>query len=158
MLQTRLRKRDGADKESLQDSDSDEDEHNRSESNDNDKNYNDSINSGGEDVILAFIDYEEEVERPAVTRSGRSINRRSEIDFSFLWFSIFFYVWKIVKKFLSKWTEFIFWINRSGCYICRMSCQQLYIEQKIQIILYTTKYMHVRFNYDNVSFERGGSP
>ena len=39
-----------------------------------------------------------------------------------------------------------------------MSCQQLYIEQKIQIILYTAKYMHVRFNYDNVSFERGGSP
>ena len=39
-----------------------------------------------------------------------------------------------------------------------MSCQQLYIEQKIQIILYTTKYMHVRFNYENVSFERGGHP
>ena len=39
-----------------------------------------------------------------------------------------------------------------------MSCQQLYIEQKIQIILYTTKYMHVSFNYDNVSFERGGHP
>ena len=39
-----------------------------------------------------------------------------------------------------------------------MSCQQLYIEQKIQIILYTAKYMHVRFNYDNVYFERGGHP
>ena len=39
------------------------------------------INSGGEDVILAFIDDEEEVERPATTRSGRSINGRSEIDF-----------------------------------------------------------------------------
>ena len=37
-----------------------------------------------------------------------------------------------------------------------MSCQQPYIEEKIQIILYTAKYMHVRFNYDNVSFERGG--
>ena len=37
-----------------------------------------------------------------------------------------------------------------------MSCQQLYIEQKIQIILYTAKYMHVRFNYDTFSFERGG--
>ena len=37
-----------------------------------------------------------------------------------------------------------------------MSCQQLYIEQKIQIILYTAKYMQVRFNYDNVYFERGG--
>ena len=37
-----------------------------------------------------------------------------------------------------------------------MSCQQLYIEEKIQIILYTAKYMHVRFNYDNVSFERRG--
>ena len=39
-----------------------------------------------------------------------------------------------------------------------MSCQQLYIEEKIQIILYTAKYMHVRFNYDNVYFERGGHP
>ena len=40
-----------------------------------------------------------------------------------------------------------------------MSGQQLYIEEKIQIILYTVKYMHVRFNYDNVSFERrGGHP
>ena len=38
------------------------------------------INSGGEDVILAFIDDEEEVERPATTRSARSINGRSEID------------------------------------------------------------------------------
>ena len=83
MLQTRLRERDGADKESLQDSDSDEDEYSRSESDENDENDNDSINSGGEDVILAFIDDEEEVERPATTRSGRSINRRSEIDFSF---------------------------------------------------------------------------
>ena len=62
-----------------------------------------------------------------------------------------------MKKCLSKWTEFIFWINRSGCYICRMSCQQLYIEEKIQIIFYTAKYMLVRFNYDYVSFERGGA-
>ena len=37
-----------------------------------------------------------------------------------------------------------------------MSCQQLYIEQIIQIILYIAKYIHVRFNYDNASFERGG--
>ena len=82
MLQTRLRERDRVDKESLQDSDSDEDECSRSESDDNDKNDNDSINCGGEGVILAIIDDEEEVERPATTRSGRSINRRSEIDFS----------------------------------------------------------------------------
>ena len=41
-----------------------------------------SMNSGGEDVTLAFnIDDEEEVERPATTRSGRSINGRLEIDF-----------------------------------------------------------------------------
>ena len=39
-----------------------------------------------------------------------------------------------------------------------MSCQQLYIEQIIKIILYTAKYIHVRFNYDNVSFERGVTP
>ena len=49
------------DKESLQDRDSDEDEYSRSESDDNDKKDNDSINSGGEDAILAFIDDEEEV-------------------------------------------------------------------------------------------------
>ena len=49
-------------------------------------------------------------------------------------------------------------LSSSGCYICRMSCQQLYNEQKIQIILYTAIYMHVRFNYDNVSFKRGGHP
>ena len=50
-------------------------------------NENDYIYSGdrdeSRDVILAFIDDEEEVERPATTRSGRSITRRSEIDFSF---------------------------------------------------------------------------
>ena len=40
MLQTRLRERDGADKESLQDSDNDEDEHNRSESGNDDENDN----------------------------------------------------------------------------------------------------------------------
>ena len=108
-----------------------------------------SINAGGEDIILAFKDDEEEVERPATTRSGRSINRRSRKIENWLFFLLIlyiFYVWKIVKKCLSKWTEFVFWINRSGCYICRMSCQQLYIEQKIQTILYTAKYMHVRFN------------
>ena len=49
-------------------------------------------------------------------------------------------------------------LSSSGCYICRMSCQQLYNEQKIQIILYTAIYMHVRFNYDNVSFKRGVTP
>ena len=49
-----------------------------------------------------------------------------------------FWLWKIVKKCLNKWTECIFWINKSGCYICRMSCQQLNIEEKIQIILYTS--------------------
>ena len=39
-----------------------------------------------------------------------------------------------------------------------MSCQQLYIEPKIIIILYTAQYLHVKFNYDNVSFERGVTP
>ena len=34
-------------------------------------------------LILSFIDNEEEFERPATTRSGRAITRRSEIDFSF---------------------------------------------------------------------------
>ena len=50
MRQTRLRERDGADKESLQDSDSDEDEND-----DNDKNDNDSINSGGEGGVVKML-------------------------------------------------------------------------------------------------------
>ena len=90
MLQTRLRERDWADKESLEDSGSDEDEYSRSENDDNDKNDNDSINSGGEDVILAFIDDEEEVERPATTLSGRSINRKlTFLSFDSLYFFMF---------------------------------------------------------------------
>jgi len=34
-------------------------------------------------LTLSFIDDEEEFVRPATTRSGRAITRRSEIDFSF---------------------------------------------------------------------------
>jgi len=53
----------------------------------NSKNGSDEENDTGEryeasDVILAFID-DEEVERPATTRSGRAITRRSEIDSEF---------------------------------------------------------------------------
>ena len=36
-----------------------------------------------------------------------------------------------------------------------MSCQQLYIEQMIQI-LNTAKHMHVRFNYDMSLLKGGG--
>lgn len=90
LLQTRLRKRDEAKKnEPLLDSDnddSDEDDNGGSESSSDEENENDYIDSGdrdeSSDVILAFID-DEEVERPATTRSGRAITRRSEIDFSF---------------------------------------------------------------------------
>ena len=85
-----MRERDGSDKESSQDidnDDSDEDEYSRSESDSNDENHNDSINPGGEgdsnDNILAFIDDEEEVQRPVTTRKGRSITRKLEIDFYF---------------------------------------------------------------------------
>ena len=37
------------------------------------------------DVVLAFIASDEEYvdERPATTRSGRTVTRRAEIDFSF---------------------------------------------------------------------------
>ena len=86
---------DEAENESLSDSDnnnSDEDNNSGSESSSDEENENDCIDSGdrdeSSDVILAFIDDEEEVERPTTTRSGRAITRRSEIDF-FL-FSIFF--------------------------------------------------------------------
>ena len=56
---------------------------------DNDEYDSDAIDSGGEDdsreVILAFINSDEEDanERPNATRSGRTITRISEIDFSF---------------------------------------------------------------------------
>ena len=88
LLQTRLRERDEAENEPLSDSDnndSDEDVNGGSESSSDEENENDCIDSGdrdeSSDVILAFIDDEEEVERPATTRSGRTITRRSEIDF-----------------------------------------------------------------------------
>ena len=65
--------------------DSDEDDNGGSESSSDEENENDYIDSGdrdeSSDVILAFIDDEEEVERPATTCSGRAITRRSEIDF-----------------------------------------------------------------------------
>ena len=90
LLQTRLRERDEAENEPLINSDkdySDEDDNGGSESRSEEENENDYIDSGdrdeSSDVILAFIDDEKEVERPATTRSGRSITRRSEIDFSF---------------------------------------------------------------------------
>ena len=84
LLQTRLREKDSAENESLLDIDNDD--------------SNEDINSGSEsssareesnDVILAFIDDgeevafidDEEVDRPATTRSRRAITRRSEIDF-----------------------------------------------------------------------------
>ena len=86
-LQTSLRERDEAVNENSDNNHSDEDDNGGSESSSEEENENDYIYSGdrdeSRDVILAFIDDEEEVERPATTRSGRSITRRSEIDFSF---------------------------------------------------------------------------
>ena len=84
LLKTSLREKYSAENESLlsiDNDDSDEDDNSGSES-----------SSNKEDVILAFIDDDEEVsfiddeevERPATTRSGRAITRRSEIDFSFI--------------------------------------------------------------------------
>ena len=86
LLQTRLREKDSAENESLLDIDND----------DSDEDVNSGSESSSErdesnDVILAFINDDEEdafiddeeVDRPATTRSGRAITRRSEIDFSF---------------------------------------------------------------------------
>ena len=57
--------------------DSDEDDNGESETSSDEENENDCIDSGdrdeSSDVNLAFIDDEEEVERPATTRSGRGI-------------------------------------------------------------------------------------
>ena len=80
-------------RERLQDDDNDssnEDDNSESESDSDsdDGDDNDSIDAGDgddlNDVIVAFIDDEEEVERPPITRLGRAIKRRSEIDFFFL--------------------------------------------------------------------------
>ena len=86
-LQTRLREKDSAENESLpldiDNDDSDEEDNSGSESS--------SERDESNDVILAFIDDDEEVafiddeevERPATTRSGRAITRRSELIFLF---------------------------------------------------------------------------
>ena len=84
LLQTRLREN-----ESLLDIDNDD-----SDEDDNSGSESSSERDESNDVILAFIDDDEEVafiddeevERPATTRSGRAITRRSESDFSFLFF------------------------------------------------------------------------
>ena len=87
LLQTRLRETETKLKDTDND-DGDEDDNRGSESSSDEENENDYVDSGdrdeSSDVILAFIDGEEEVERPATTRSGRAITRRSEIDFSFI--------------------------------------------------------------------------
>ena len=60
---------------------------NETDESDNDEYDSDAIDSGGEDdssdVILAFVnsDEEEANEKPNATRSGRTITKRSEIDF-----------------------------------------------------------------------------
>ena len=79
LLQTGLRERDEAKNEPLLDSDndgSDEDDNGASKSSADEENENDYIDSGNRDessdVMLAFINDEEEVERPAITHSGRT--------------------------------------------------------------------------------------
>ena len=81
-VQTGLRERDEAENEPLLDSDnddSDEDDNGASKSSADEENENDYIHSGDRDessnVILAFISDEEEVERPAITHSGRANNK-----------------------------------------------------------------------------------
>ena len=81
LLQTGLREREEAENEPLLDSDnddSDEDDNGGSKSNTNEENENGYIDSGDRDelrvIILVFINDEEEVERPAITHSGRTNN------------------------------------------------------------------------------------
>ena len=81
LLQTGLRERDEAENELFLDSDnddSDEDDNGGSKSSADEENENDYIDSGDRDelrvVILTFINDEEEVERPAITHSGRTTN------------------------------------------------------------------------------------
>ena len=77
-----MRERDKAENEPLLDSDnddSDEDNNGGSKSSADEENENDYIDSGDRDelrvVILAFISDGEEVERPAITHSGRTNNK-----------------------------------------------------------------------------------
>ena len=89
LLQTRLREKDSTENESLLDIDNDD-----SDEDDNSGSESSSERDESNDVILAFVDDDEEVafiddeevERPATSRSGRTITRRSEIDFSFFFF------------------------------------------------------------------------
>ena len=71
LLQTGLRERDEAENEPLLDSDN-------NDSDEDEENENDYVDSGDRDelrvVILAFISDEEEVERLAITHSGRTNN------------------------------------------------------------------------------------
>ena len=91
LLQTRLREKDSAENESLLDIDND----------DSDEDVNSGSESSSErdesnDIILAFIDDDEEVafiddeevDRPATARSGRAITRRSEIGFSLFFLTL----------------------------------------------------------------------
>ena len=99
LLQTRLREKDSAENESLLDIDNDD-----SDEDDNSGSESSSERDESNDVILAFIDDDEEVafiddeevERPATTRSGRAITRRSEIDFSF--FFLLFNEFKVYSE------------------------------------------------------------
>ena len=76
-----MRETDEAENEPLLDSDNDdcdEDDNGSSKSSADEENENDYIDSGDRDelkvVILAFINDEEEVERPAITYSGKTNN------------------------------------------------------------------------------------
>ena len=77
LLQTGLRERDEAENEPLLDSD--EDDNGGSKSSADEEYENDYIDSSDRDelkvVILVFITDEEEVERPAITHSGRNNNK-----------------------------------------------------------------------------------
>jgi len=83
LLQTRLREKDSAENDSLLDIDNDD-----SDEDDNSGSESSSERDESNDVILAFID-DKKVKRPATTRSGRNITRRSEIDFSVFFFLLF---------------------------------------------------------------------
>ena len=82
-----MRGRDEANNERLVDidnNDSDEDDNSASKSSGNEENENDYINCDRDElsyVIFVLINYEEEVERPAIINSGRA-NKRTVI----IWF------------------------------------------------------------------------
>ena len=134
-----MRERDEAENEHLlngDNDDSDEDDDGGIESSSDEENENDCIGSGdrdeSSDVILTFIDGEE-VEIPAARRLGRAITRRSETDFSFVYFFNEFRARWYISFLLTLWCK----VKSDRCK-CSMNCNTLIMPKRYCV---TVKYV-----------------